>query len=80
MDKTTNKRKVLSGTIVSDKMKDTVVVAVDRYIKHPKFGKYYKVRKKYKAHDAGNTGKIGEKVSIEECRPVSKDKHFKLVK
>lgn len=74
--KTTHKRKVLSGTVVSDKMKDTVVVLVERYEKHPKYEKFIKSSKKFKAHDAGNTKKIGEKVEIEETKPISKDKHF----
>lgn len=75
----TTKRKVLSGVVVSDKMKDTIVVKVQRFVKHPKFGKYVKINKKFKAHDAGNSKKIGDKVSIEECRPISKDKYFKVI-
>ena len=74
-----SKGKVLSGVVVSDKMKDTVVVEVQRFIKHPKYKKYYKVGKKHKAHDAGNTKKIGDKVEIREVRPISKDKHFIIV-
>jgi small subunit ribosomal protein S17 len=69
---------VLSGVVVSDKMKDTIVVNVSRFVKHPKYGKYIKIDKKYKAHDAGNTKHVGEKVEIVETRPISKDKHFKL--
>lgn len=72
--------KKLTGTVVSNKMKDTVVVLVERYEKHPKYGKYVKSSKKFKAHDAGNTIKMGEKVTIEETKPISKDKHFKVVK
>jgi small subunit ribosomal protein S17 len=75
----THKKKVLQGTVVSDKMKDTVVVLVERYEKHPKYGKFVKHKKKFKAHDAGNTKKIGEKVRIEETKPISKDKHFMIV-
>lgn len=71
--------KVLTGVVVSDKMKDTIVVSVTRFIKHLKYKKYYKVSKKYKAHDAGNTKKIGDKVEIRESRPISKDKHFILI-
>ena len=71
--------KILSGTVVSDKMKDTIVVLVERYQKHPRYGKFIGRRKKFKAHDAGNTAKIGDKVRIVETRPISKDKHFKLV-
>ncbi len=73
------KRKILSGIVMSDKMKDTIVVKVERYVKHPKYGKYIKHAKRYKAHDAGNLHKIGEKVDIEECKPISKDKHFKVI-
>ncbi len=71
--------KIFSGTVVSDKMKDTIVVLVERYDKHPKYGKFIKSRKKYKAHDAGNTAKIGDKVEIVETKPISKDKHFTLI-
>ncbi len=72
--------KILSGVVVSDKMQDTVVVKVQRFVKHPKIGKYVKIAKKFKAHDAGNTAKIGDKVTIKECKPVSKDKAFILEK
>jgi len=71
--------KILSGRVVSVKMKDTVVVSVERFVKHPKYGKYVKVTDRYKAHDAGNMKKLGENVEIAECRPMSKDKHFKIV-
>lgn len=71
--------KVLSGIVVSDKMKDTCVVSVVRFVKHKKYKKYYKVSKKYKAHDAGNTKKIGDKAEIKETRPISKDKHFIVI-
>lgn len=77
---TTEKTKAtLQGIVVGDKMNKTVVVSVTRFIKHPKYGKYYKVSKKYKAHDEENKFKIGDKVSIEETRPISKDKKFKVV-
>ncbi len=81
-NKTTKERsagKTLSGTVVSDKMKDTVVVLVERYEKHPKYKKYIRIQKKFKAHDAGNTKKIGDKVTITETKPISKDKHFMVV-
>ncbi len=71
--------KILSGVVVSDKMKDTVVVLVERYVKHPKYHKFMNLRKKFKAHDAGNTKKIGDKVTIRETRPISKDKHFEVI-
>lgn len=70
---------VLSGVVVSDKMDKTVVVAVSRFVKHPLYGKYYKITKKYKAHDAENKHKVGDKVTISSTKPISKDKHFKVV-
>ena len=72
-------RKKLNGDIVSDKMDKTVVVNVGRYVKHPKYGKFYKIDKRYKAHDENNEYKIGDKVTIEECAPISKDKTFKVL-
>jgi small subunit ribosomal protein S17 len=75
----TTKNKILQGVVVSDKMKDTIVVLVERYEKHPKYEKFIKHKKKFKAHDAGNTKRIGEKVQIVETKPISKDKHFMLV-
>jgi len=74
------KGKVLSGVVTSDKMKDTVVVSVSSYEKHPKYGKFIKSQKKFKAHDAGNTCKIGDKVTIRETRPLSKTKYFMVIK
>ena len=71
--------KIFEGVVVSDKMKDTCVVLVKRYVKDPKYGKFIVRSKKIKADDKGNTKKIGDKVSIEECRPISKDKHFKII-
>lgn len=73
------KPKILSGTVVSTKMKDTVVVLVEKYEKHPKYEKFLKSKKRFKAHDAGNTKVMGEKVTIKETRPISKDKHFIVV-
>lgn len=74
------KKKKLKGVVVSDTMDKTVVVLVNRYIKHRLYGKYIKRSKKYKAHDSKNEYKIGDKVIIEECRPMSKDKHFLVLK
>ena len=70
------KGKILTGVVTSDKMKDTVVVKVVRFVKHSKYKKYFKVAKKYKAHNPGNTVHVGDKVSIRETKPISKDKHF----
>jgi small subunit ribosomal protein S17 len=71
--------RTFSGVVVSNKMKDTIVVAVTRLVKHPKYHKFIKRMKKYHAHDAGNTQGIGARVVIRECRPISKTKHFTLV-
>jgi small subunit ribosomal protein S17 len=76
---TTTTRKKLTGTIVSDKMDKTVVVNVNRYVAHKKYGKYYKIDKNYKAHDENNEYKVGDIVIIEECRPLSKDKNFTVL-
>jgi small subunit ribosomal protein S17 len=78
--KNTTSGKVLKGIVTSDKMTDTVVVKVTRYTKHPKYQKFMKSNKKYKAHDKGNTCKIGDTVGIKETRPISKDKHFIVIK
>ena len=72
-------KKILKGVVVSDKMDKTVVVSVSRFVKHPLYGKFYKVSKKYKAHDEGNIYKTGDKVEIIETRPISKDKHFSVL-
>ena len=79
---TTESKKIgrtLSGVVTSDKMTDTVVVSVTRFVKHPKYKKYYKMSKKFKAHNPGNTVHIGDLVDIMETRPISKDKHFIVV-
>lgn len=75
-----NNGKVLSGVVVSDKMTDTCVVKVARYFKHERYGKFISRDKKYQVDDKGNTAKIGDKVTIVECNPISKNKHFTLVK
>ena len=72
-------KNALKGMVVSDKMDKTVVVSVSRFVKHPKYGKYYKVSKKYKAHDPENKHKVGDAVEIVETRPISKDKRFKVL-
>jgi small subunit ribosomal protein S17 len=74
-----NKGKVLKGTIVSAKMKDTVVVSIDSFKKHPKYGKFIKKQNKLMAHDAGNKHKEGEVVEIIETRPISKNKRFAIL-
>ncbi|MBI2450508.1 MAG: 30S ribosomal protein S17 [Candidatus Nealsonbacteria bacterium] len=69
----------LQGIIVSNKMQKTVVVEVESVKEHPKYRKRFKVHKKYKAH-ADEVFQIGDKVIIEECRPISKDKKWKVIK
>ena len=70
----------LTGKVVSDKMKKTVVVEVERIKEHPKYKRRYKVQKKYKAHVSGQNYNIGDVVLIEECRPISKDKKWRVIK
>jgi len=77
--KTKKTNKVLKGVVVSDKMDKTVVVLVTRFVEHKKYGKRIKKTKKYKAHDENNSKKIGDVVEIEETRPISKDKKFKVI-
>ena len=72
------RRKALSGVVVSDKMKDTIVVLVERYVKDKKYQKFVNHRKRFKVHDQGNTKKVGDKVTIVSCRPISKHKSFRL--
>lgn len=76
---TKKNKRILSGIVVSTRMKDTIVVEVGRFVPHPKYRKYIRITNRIKAHDAGNTKKEGEKVEIVECRPLSKDKHFRIV-
>lgn len=71
-------RKTQIGIVVSDKMDKTVVVKVDRMIKHPVYSKYIRLTAKYKAHDEQNSCKIGDRVIIVESRPLSKDKCWKV--
>lgn len=75
----TNNGRTLRGTVVATKMTDTCTVAVERYVKHPKYKKFLKRTKKYLVHDAGNTANVGDKVEITEVRPISKRKTFTLV-
>ncbi|OYU73964.1 MAG: 30S ribosomal protein S17 [Alphaproteobacteria bacterium PA3] len=72
-------KRVLTGTVVSDKTDKTVVVKVERKVKHPLYGKIIRRSKKYHAHDEGNTFKEGEVVRIEECAPISKLKTWTVV-
>lgn len=74
------KKRKLKGIVISDKMNKTKVIEVTRLVRHPKYGKYYKRKKNFKAHDEENRYKIGERVIIEECRPISKEKRWQVVK
>jgi small subunit ribosomal protein S17 len=73
------RRKQLEGVVVSDKMKDTVVVLIERYVKDDKYHKFLNIRKRFKVHNPGNTVKVGDKVIIESCRPISRHKSFVVV-
>ena len=73
-------KKQFQGIIVSDKMNKTVVVQVERWAYNKKYKKRYLKSKKYKAHDGNNECKTGEKVIIEETRPLSKEKKWKVIK
>ena len=68
--------KRFTGTVVSDKMDKTRVVLVESFQKHPKYGKFIKSNKRIKAHDEANATHMGDKVTITECRPISRDKNF----
>jgi small subunit ribosomal protein S17 len=72
-------KRVLTGTVVSDKGEKTVVVRVERRVKHPLYGKIIKLSKKYHAHDVANEFHVGEVVRIEECAPISKLKTWRVV-
>ena len=71
-------RRVLQGTVVSDKMDKTIVVQVMRRYKHPRYRKYVSERLRYKAHDEKNEAKVGDVVRIESCRPLSREKRWNL--
>ena len=74
-----NLRKVMIGTVLSNKMDKTVVVAVQRNVSHSKYGKTVKTTYKLKAHDEENVCQIGDKVKVMETRPLSKDKRWRVV-
>ena len=71
--------RTLMGTVTSDKMQDTIVVMVERRVKHPKYRKFIKRSTKVHAHDQGNTAAIGDLVVVQECAPLSKTKSWKLI-
>ena len=72
-------RRVLSGVVVSDKMDKTVVVRVERRFTHPMYKKIIRRSKKYSAHDESNKHKVGDVVTIRECRPISKSKCWEVI-
>ena len=72
-------RRVLQGTVVSDKAKKPVIVSVERRFMHPVYKKFIKRTKRYAAHDEANASKAGDKVFIRECRPISKTKRWEVV-
>jgi small subunit ribosomal protein S17 len=72
-------KRVMQGVVVSDKMDKTIVVKVERRYQHPIYKKYIRRSKKYHAHDENNQCKIGDTVSIRECRPLSKLKRWEVV-
>lgn len=74
------KRKRVIGVVSSDKMDKTIVVKVERRKRHPRYGKYVKKITVYKTHDEENKAKVGDKVEIVETRPLSKTKHWRLVR
>lgn len=73
------KHTTLDGVVTSAAMQKTVVVKVTRFVKHPKYQKFQTLTKKYKVHDENGVAKVGDKVTIMETKPISKDKHFTLV-
>ncbi len=77
MAQSVNKRSLI-GTVVSDKMDKTIVVSVERQFSHPKYKKQVKRTARYKAHDGRNEAKVGDRVRIQECRPLSRDKRWLL--
>jgi len=72
-------RRVLQGVVVGDKANQTITVLVERRIMHPLYKKFIKRTKKYHVHDQDNRCKVGDKVRIEECRPISKTKSWRLI-
>ena len=72
--------RTLSGRVVSDKMDKSATVVVERLVRHPVYGKYVRRSSKFHVHDEGNECRIGDVVAIQECRPISKTKSWKLVK
>ena len=79
MEEKRNLRKTRTGIVVSDKMDKTVVVAIKERVKHPLYGKIVNRTKKFKVHDENNQCGVGDKVRVMETRPLSKDKHWRVI-
>jgi small subunit ribosomal protein S17 len=73
------KRKIMTGTVVSNSMTKTAVVTIERLVKHPTYGKYVRRRNRFKIHDEKNECKVGDVVRFMETRPLSKDKRWRLL-
>jgi small subunit ribosomal protein S17 len=80
MSEQQSNKRTLTGRVVSDKREKTVTVLVERKVKHPVYGKYVKRSTKFHAHDENNECSVGDVVTIEECRPISKSKFWRLVR
>ena len=76
---TRNRRKTRVGRVVSDRMQKTIVVSIERLVKHPTYGRYVRRRTKFKVHDEKNECKVGDLVRFMETRPLSKDKRWRFV-
>lgn len=79
MSEKKSKKKIRTGTVVSDKMQKTIIVKVMRLSKHPRYNRIIKRYSKFKVHDEGNKAKTGNLVRIQETRPLSKDKRWRLL-
>ncbi len=79
MERGRGQRKVFVGTVVSDRMQKTVIVAIERFLRQPQYKKLVRRRTKVKAHDEGNSCRVGDKVKIMETRPISRDKRWRVV-
>ncbi len=78
-DEERGRRKFMTGKVVSDAMQKTVVVTIERLVKHEEYGKYVRRRSRFKVHDEKNEAKVGDVIRFMETRPLSKDKRWRLV-
>ena len=76
---TRNRRKVRVGSVVSDRMDKTIVVSIERLVKHPEYGRYVRRRQKFKVHDEKNECRVGDIIRFKETRPLSKDKRWRFL-